>query len=161
MAEGEADPLEPGLSGVPDLNDNFLRSVQKVRRNRNVTLPSMRELMNTKILSRLKQTDMQRQGRILPSTRRRNDKLMKVQGNYREYEGSGDLRKHYWPDGEELEDYRDLPYSDCVATGWGKSNVSSDLTNVLLKTRVPLHNSERYFYIKVLFICACKLMEII
>uniref|UniRef100_A0A034VKV2 Plasma kallikrein n=1 Tax=Bactrocera dorsalis TaxID=27457 RepID=A0A034VKV2_BACDO len=144
VAEGESeDPLEPGLSGVPDLNDNFLRSVQKVRRNRNVTLPSMRELMNTKILSRLKQTDMQRQGRMLHSTRRRNDKLMKVQGNYREYEGSADSRKHYWTDGEELEDYRDLPYSDCVATGWGKSNVSSDLTNVLLKTRVPLHNSER------------------
>ncbi|XP_050341842.1 uncharacterized protein LOC126768024 [Bactrocera neohumeralis] len=144
VAEGESeDPLEPGLSGVPDLNDNFLRSVQKVRRNRNVTLPSMRELMNTKILSRLKQTDMQRQGRMLHSTRRRNDKLMKVQGNYREYEGSADSRKHYWTDGEELEDYRDLPYSDCVATGWGKSNVSSDLTNVLLKTRVPLHKSER------------------
>ncbi|XP_036226744.2 chymotrypsin-like elastase family member 2A isoform X1 [Bactrocera oleae] len=144
VAEGEPeDPLEPGLSGVPDLNDNFLRSVQKVRRNRNVTLPSMRELMNTKILSRLKQTDMQRHGRMLHSTHRRNDKLMKVQGNYREYEGSADSRKHYWTDGEELEDYKDLPYSDCVATGWGKSNVSSDLTNVLLKTRVPLHNSER------------------
>ncbi|XP_036325294.1 plasma kallikrein [Rhagoletis pomonella] len=144
IAEGESeDPLEPGLAGVPDLSDNFLRSVQKVRRNRNVTLPSMRELMNTKILSRLKQTDLQRRGRVLRATRRRNDKLMKVQGNYREYEGILDSRKHYWKNGAELEDYKDLPYSDCVATGWGKSNVSSDLTNVLLKTRVPLHNSDR------------------
>ncbi|CAD6995133.1 plasma kallikrein [Ceratitis capitata] len=145
VAEGESeDPLEPGISGLPDLSDNFLRSVQKVRRNRNVTLPSMRELMNTKILSRLKQTEMQqRQARMLQSTRRRNDKLMKVQGHYREYEGLHDPRKHYWKNEEELEDYKDLPYSDCVATGWGKSNVSSDLTDVLLKTRVPLHNSER------------------
>lgn len=42
-----------------------------------------------------------------------------------------------------IEDYKDLPYIDCLATGWGKSNKTGDLTEILLKTNVPLHNNIR------------------
>lgn len=33
----------------------------------------------------------------------------------------------------------DLPYVDCIATGWGKATISGDLTDILLQTRVPIH----------------------
>ncbi|XP_062123738.1 transmembrane protease serine 11C [Drosophila sulfurigaster albostrigata] len=126
------------LDDVPEKIDNFLRSVQSRRRYRNVTAPSsidmsMRELMNMKILNRLRQAlrQSERSPRSTKRTRRRNDKLMKLK---LESEDS---------DLGERDDTRNMPFFDCVATGWGKANISGDLSNELLKTQVPLHQNRR------------------
>ncbi|XP_068155740.1 trypsin-1 [Drosophila tropicalis] len=119
------------LDDVPEKIDNFLRSVQGRRRYRNVTAPSMRELMNMKILSRLRQALAQRSPRSLKRTRRRNDKLMKL-----DTEQESGAPKSY-------ENPREMAFVECVATGWGKANVSGDLSSQLLKTHVPLHQNRR------------------
>ncbi|XP_034484442.1 tryptase beta-2 [Drosophila innubila] len=127
------------LDDVPEKIDNFLRSVQSRRRYRNVTAPSsidmsMRELMNMKILNRLRQAlrQSQRSPRSKKRTRRRNDKLMKLK---LESDQDADLTEH--------DHSHEMPFFDCVATGWGKANISGDLSNELLKTRVPLHQNRR------------------
>lgn len=38
---------------------------------------------------------------------------------------------------------QDLPYRDCIATGWGKSSTNGDLTDILLQTQVPIHSNLR------------------
>ncbi|EDW83421.1 uncharacterized protein Dwil_GK22326 [Drosophila willistoni] len=119
------------LDDVPEKIDNFLRSVQGRRRYRNVTAPSMRDLMNMKILSRLRQALAQRSPRSLKRTRRRNDKLMKL-----DTEQESGAPKSY-------ENPREMAFVECVATGWGKANISGDLSNQLLKTHVPLHKNRR------------------
>lgn len=137
----ELDDLQ--LDEVPEKIDNFLRSVQSRRRYRNVTAAasesasmdmSMRELMNMKILNRLRQATLQQTQRMPRSkkrTRRRNDKLMKLQ---LESDQERDLQR----DRE-----HEMPFFDCVATGWGKANISGDLSHELLKTHVPLHQNRR------------------
>ncbi|XP_064550162.1 chymotrypsinogen B [Drosophila montana] len=127
------------LDDVPEKIDNFLRSAQSRRRYRNVTAPSstdvsMRELMNMKILSRLRQAlrQSQRSPRSQKRTRRRNDKLMKLQ-----LDSEQDTQFARGGDSHEM------PFIDCVATGWGKANISGDLSNQLLKTHVPLHQNGR------------------
>ncbi|TDG52405.1 hypothetical protein AWZ03_001235 [Drosophila navojoa] len=127
------------LDDVPEKIDNFLRSAQSRRRYRNVTAPSsinmsMRELMNMKILNRLRNSlrQSQRSPRSLKRTRRRNDKLMKLQ---LESEQETQFARGQDPD--------ELPFMDCVATGWGKANISGDLSSQLLKTQVPLHQNRR------------------
>lgn len=140
-AAPELDDLQ--LDEVPEKIDNFLRSVQSRRRYRNVTAAasesasldmSMRELMNMKILNRLRQATLQQTQRTPRSkkrTRRRNDKLMKLQL-------ASDQERDLQPDRE-----REMPFFDCVATGWGKANISGDLSHELLKTHVPLHQNRR------------------
>ncbi|EDV94327.1 GH20242 [Drosophila grimshawi] len=130
------------LDDVPEKIDNFLRSVQSRRRYRNVTAPtsinmSMRELMNMKILSRLRQALRQspRSPRSLKRTRRRNDKLMKLK-----LDSDQETQFGSRGGGEEA---HEMPFFDCVATGWGKANISGDLSNQLLKTQVPLHQNHR------------------
>ncbi|XP_055381440.1 GATA zinc finger domain-containing protein 10 [Condylostylus longicornis] len=41
------------------------------------------------------------------------------------------------------DEYKDLPYLDCIATGWGKPNITGDLSDILLKTNVPLQSNSR------------------
>lgn len=133
------EPEDLQLGEVPEKIDNFLRSVQSRRRYRNVTAASsmdmsMRELMNVKILNRLRQAtlqQLQRTPRSKKRTRRRNDKLMKLQ---LESDPERDLQ---------LPQEREMHFFDCVATGWGKANISGDLSHELLKTRVPLHQNRR------------------
>lgn len=127
------------LDDVPEKIDNFLRSAQSRRRYRNVTAPtsinmSMRELMNMKILNRLRQSlkQSQRSPRSLKRTRRRNDKLMKLQ-----------LESEPETQFARGQDSHEMPFMDCVATGWGKANISGDLSSQLLKTQVPLHQNRR------------------
>ncbi|XP_037026299.1 trypsin-1 [Bradysia coprophila] len=37
---------------------------------------------------------------------------------------------------------QDLPYTDCIATGWGRSSTTSgDLADTLLQTKVPIHTN--------------------
>ncbi|XP_055847873.1 uncharacterized protein LOC129913298 isoform X2 [Episyrphus balteatus] len=140
-----------------DKMDNFLRSVQ-TRRQPNITLPSMKELLTTKIMSRLRisnQQQRERTGRMLnPPSRRRNDKFMR--GHFDDYTdytetGGGPMSSHdndesepkHPPPPHLMDEYRELPFIDCVATGWGKSNITGDLTDILLKTNVPLHHNGR------------------
>ncbi|BFF92734.1 transmembrane protease serine 7 [Drosophila madeirensis] len=130
------------LEDVPEKIDNFLRSVQSRRRFRNVTSPSMRELMNMKILSRMRQALAQRSSpRSLRRTRRRNDKLMKL--DPRPADGESVEQKYLKTNGELDMDPREMAFVDCVATGWGKANISGDLSSQLLKTQVPLHQNGR------------------
>lgn len=138
-APGDEDVLiqQLELDDVPEKIDNFLRSVQSRRRYRNVTAPSMRELMNMKILSRMRQAMAQRSPRSLKRSRRRNDKLMKL-GPRRDLEDS--VEQKYLKVSEEP---KEMAFVDCVATGWGKANISGDLSNQLLKTQVPLHQNGR------------------
>lgn len=42
--------------------------------------------------------------------------------------------------------FQDLPYTDCIATGWGKSTTSGDLTDILLQTKVPIHTNVKYVF---------------
>lgn len=65
---------------------------------------------------------------------------MKIFQYSNEYEGISQ-EKHYHH--RFVDNNRDLPYIDCVATGWGKANLTGDLTDLLLKTTVPLHNNRR------------------
>lgn len=125
------------LEDVPEKIDNFLRSVQSRRRYRNVTAPSMRELMNMKILNRMRQALAQRSPRSLKRSRRRNDKLMKL-GPRTDPEDSAEQKNR-----KGNEEPREMPFVDCVATGWGKANISGDLSSQLLKTQVPLHQNGR------------------
>lgn len=138
------DPLTWGLAEVPDKMENFLRSVQTMRRYRNVTIPTMKELMDLKILNRLKRLEnaagKQRVQRSFKSTRRRNDKIMKIFQYSNEYDGMSQEKNFHH---RFVDNNRDLPYIDCVATGWGKANLTGDLTDLLLKTSVPLHNNRR------------------
>lgn len=39
---------------------------------------------------------------------------------------------------------QDLPYFDCIATGWGKSTSNENLTDTLFKTRVLIVDNKRY-----------------
>ncbi|EDV48811.1 transmembrane protease serine 9 [Drosophila erecta] len=125
------------LEDVPEKIDNFLRSVQSRRRYRNVTAPSMKELMNMKILSRMRQALAQRSPRSHKRSRRRNDKLMKL-GPRRESDDSAEQKRLKVSD-----EPKEMAFVDCVATGWGKANISGDLSNQLLKTQVPLHQNGR------------------
>ncbi|TMW50892.1 hypothetical protein DOY81_004036 [Sarcophaga bullata] len=128
------DPLVWGLAEVPDKMENFLRSVQTMRRYRNVTIPTMRELMDLKILNRIKRlqnaTGKQHVERSFKSTRRRNDKIMKIFQNSNEYDGMSQEKNFHH---RYVDNNRDLPYIDCVATGWGKSNLTGDLTDLLCR----------------------------
>ncbi|XP_016947716.1 transmembrane protease serine 9 [Drosophila biarmipes] len=128
------------LEDVPEKIDNFLRSVQSRRRYRNVTAPSMKELMNMKILSRMRQALAQRSPRSLKRSRRRNDKLMKLGPRRGDSEDSAE-QKHR--KASEVSEPKEMAFVDCVATGWGKANISGDLSNQLLKTQVPLHQNGR------------------
>lgn len=138
------DPLAWGLAEVPDKMENFLRSVQTMRRYRNVTVPTMKELMDLKILNRLKRQQnggaKQRGNRSLQTSRRRNDKIMKIFQYSNKYDGMSEEKSlhHRYVDNN-----HEMPYIDCVATGWGKANLTGDLTDLLLKTTVPLHNNRR------------------
>lgn len=38
---------------------------------------------------------------------------------------------------------QDLPYFDCIATGWGKSTSNENLTDTLFKTRVLIVDNQR------------------
>ncbi|XP_073817736.1 trypsin-1 [Musca autumnalis] len=142
-AEELDDPLLMDLGQVPDKMENFLRSVQNIRRHRNITMPTMKDLLDLKISNRLKrqQTAQQRLSgsRNGRSVRRRNDKILKIFQYSNENDGMSE-QKHFH---RYLDSNPDLPYIDCVATGWGKANVSGDLTDLLLKTNVPLHNNRR------------------
>ncbi|KAI8130804.1 Plasma kallikrein [Lucilia cuprina] len=143
LQEDIEDPLSWGLAEVPDKMENFLRSVQTMRRYRNVTIPSMKELMDLKILNRLKRQENASQvkvGKNFKYSRRRNDKIMKIFQYSNEYDGVSQ-EKHFHH--RFVDNNRDLPYIDCVATGWGKANLTGDLTDLLLKTTVPLHNNRR------------------
>lgn len=34
--------------------------------------------------------------------------------------------------------FQDLPYRDCIATGWGMMTANGELTDILLQSKVPL-----------------------
>lgn len=152
LAELE-DPLQMGLLEVPDKMENFLRSVQSIRKHRNFTMPTMKDLMDLKIMQRLKRIENAKRlqqswgpGGLrgnrarkhgMTSANRRNDKFMKIFQYTSDYVDESEQKHRY------IDNNRDLPYIDCVATGWGKANVTGDLTDLLLKTAVPLHNNRR------------------
>ncbi|XP_075144558.1 trypsin-1 [Haematobia irritans] len=140
------DPLLMDLVQIPDKMENFLRSVQSIHRHENFTMPTMKDLMDLKIAQRLRRLQMayrqqqqQRYNRESRNLRRRNDKIMKIFKNPYDNQGLPE-QKHYH---RYIDSNQDLPYIDCVATGWGKANVTGDLTDLLLKTTVPLHNNRR------------------
>lgn len=76
--------------------------------------------------------------------RRRNDKF--TQGAFYRNEN---YRNEY---GGEQEDNRAgnsaMPdtsqYVDCLATGWGKSTIDDELTDILLQTKAPIQSSKKY-----------------
>lgn len=163
---GAQDLPRPQLLDSLDLDtldkaENYLRSTRyrntfPTSQNGSALYPSMKELLSTKILNRLNGRRRRRQSRS--AKRRRNDKFMRGFSEEDDRDGVQDegVRKDdRWgsynrkvnDDGgkssSSIEDYKDLPYIDCLATGWGKSNKTGDLTDILLKTNVPLHNNIR------------------
>ncbi|KAL5284960.1 hypothetical protein ACFFRR_006964 [Megaselia abdita] len=155
------DPISTHDLDSLDKAENYLRSTRYRNNGGNVTsYPSMKELLSTKIMNRLEGRRRRRQSRSTRNRnrmRRRNDKFMR--GFSREdneddeevtmkddrWVGSYNRRRVNDDGGKSssIDDYKDLPYIDCLATGWGKSNKTGDLTEILLKTNVPLHNNIR------------------
>lgn len=161
------DPISTHDLDSLDKAENYLRST-RYRTNSNVSsgymYPSMKELLSTKIMNRLEGRQRQRQRRSTRNKnrmRRRNDKFMRGfsqedNDDYEEVRRKDDRwlgsysRKRVNDDNvksSSIEDYKDLPYIDCLATGWGKSNKTGDLTEILLKTNVPLHSNIRLVFL--------------
>ncbi|KAL9899349.1 trypsin-1 isoform 2-T3 [Glossina fuscipes fuscipes] len=130
------------INEIPEKFGNFLRSVQTQKPHHNVTIPTMKQLMDLKILNRLKRINQVNRIGTVARTKRRNDRYM----NFQQYDGEkvdinkfNEHRQHL----RYVDNTKELPYMDCIATGWGKANISGDLTDLLLKTSVPLHNNRR------------------
>lgn len=146
--------LMPEGSEIPEKMENFLRSVQTMQRYPNITIPTMKQLMDLKILNRLKKINTLRRPNSNAGpwqARRRNDKYLVYPTIQQQEQLRGPQHRKKLVNSYPFHHLRrlvnthnkDLPYIDCLATGWGKANISGDLTDQLLKTAVPLHNNKR------------------
>lgn len=149
---------------VPERDDNHLRSIKlgtnrggaaaarqgrsSQRTNRTSAVPPQR-------FSSSSSSRQSKRLRRLPSAgksqRRRNDKFLHGRPTALEpVDGVEERRtasKLASSSGDSLagggEPPLDLPYVDCIATGWGKSTIGGDLTDMLLQTQVPIHANGR------------------
>lgn len=124
-----------GNWSLPLRDDNFLRSI-KIGSNRRTRSRSTASRRSDGTISRTGRSQRSRKG--VPSKRgnrvsklrRRNDKFL--------HEKSGEHKE-----GGRRAEVQDLPYVDCIATGWGKSSIDGDLTDSLLQTTVPIHDNRK------------------
>lgn len=77
---------------------------------------------------------------ISKKNKRRNDKFLhRRPTNPEDYELFMSVRERERP--------TSIDYYDCTTAGWGKFSTSGDLSDVLLKIDVPIHNIKRYLYL--------------
>lgn len=149
----EATTTEP-LTNVDDINErneNFLRKIDASKTNENFILNKIRQINLNEVSKRNKgKFRFEDDNRIIRNTttkppsiltkknRRRNDKFLhRRPTNPEDYElfSSMNVRDRERPTGTN--------YYDCMTAGWGKFSTSGDLSDVLLKIDVPIHNIKR------------------
>lgn len=156
VADNDVDALlddGPDRWSVPDRDDNQLRAIKLgTNRGRGPSARRGRSQNATAITStaqRRSGIQWRRPPNVGKSVRRRNDKFLHGRPTALSSTASDEF-------GEERrtasmisagtggglgddEPPQDLPYVDCIATGWGKSTIGGDLTDILLQTQVPIH----------------------
>lgn len=153
VADNDIDALLGDSSdrwSVPERDDNQLRAIrlgtdrgrdQSARRGRSpnatIAYATAAQRRNGKRLRRLPT--------VGKSSRRRNDKFlhgrpstMETTDEFGEERRTASMISAGGALGDD-EPPQDLPYVDCIATGWGKSTIGGDLTDILLQTQVPIH----------------------
>jgi len=98
-------------------------------------------LTNFISLRKLDRTPSRRSGRGRRSGRqRKNDRFLRFKDDERTigYDDNGITKSK-----SNLVHSTDLPYFDCIATGWGKSTSNENLTDTLFKTRVLIVDNQR------------------
>lgn len=79
--------------------------------------------------------------------RRRNDKFAHG-GFYRNEHYRNEFGEDVGGGASDAEPISAIPdtsqYVDCLATGWGKSTIDDELTDILLQTKAPIQNSKKY-----------------
>lgn len=130
-----------GNWSLPVRDDNFLRSI-RIGTNRSMSQSANRRSSDSWPTDRTGRSQRSRKGAPnkratrISKLRRRNDKFL--------HEQSLDAGKSAASSGPRRADvHQDLPYVDCIATGWGKSSIDGDLTDILLQTAVPIHDNAK------------------
>lgn len=129
-----------GNWSLPIRDNNYLRSIKlgSNRQSRSKTHTNRRSDDSLWSVNRTGRSHRSRKGaphksaNRISKLRRRNDKFL--------HEQSLDSEQK---EGGRRKEVQDLPYVDCIATGWGKSSIDGDLTDILLQTSVPIHDNEK------------------
>lgn len=129
-----------GNWSLPLRDDNFLRSIKIGTNTRNRSKSQSNRRSDDSIWSndrtsrsqRSKKGTSNKRANRISKLRRRNDKFL--------HEKTPDSS---YKEGGRRAEVQDLPYVDCIATGWGKSSIDGDLTDILLQTSVPIHDNNR------------------
>lgn len=131
---------DAGNWSLPLRDDNFLRNI-KIGSNiqrRSKSQSNRRSYDNIWPTDRTGRSQRSRKGAShkranqMSKVRRRNDKFLHEKSPNGGYKNSG-----------RRAEVQDLPYVDCIATGWGKSTIDGDLTDILLQTSVPIHENTK------------------
>lgn len=132
---------------TPERDDNSLRAI-KLGSNRTARRPRSHNTTATHSHRRTaagRQRTDRRLRRISTGAnvpRRRNDKFLHgrpAAAAYAEERRTAGQVEALNSGADGGEPPQDLPYVDCIATGWGKSEIDGDLTEILLQTQVPIH----------------------
>jgi hypothetical protein len=139
------------LQNIDDSNDrdeNFLRKNKNVENNEKFTLDKIKQINLNEVSKRnkgklrfeddssiiIRNTTSKPPTILTKKHRRRNDKFLhRRPTNPEDYELFMSVRER--PAG--------IDYYDCMTAGWGKFSTSGDLSDVLLKIDVPIHNIKR------------------
>lgn len=132
MDEDLPDPMDAQTDAIPIRDNNFLRNIRINQRLQSTSNHSTR---------------LHRQPRR--SHTRRNDKFLHGNLYAEDTQSSRTLQvccftRHHCFRHDTILHFQDLPYTDCIATGWGRSATSGDLTDILLQTKVPIHTNVKY-----------------
>lgn len=153
VAAGVATSKPSTLQNIDNLserNENFLRKINLSETNENFILDKIKQI-NLNEASKRKKGNLRfedESGRVTrnittkPPTilnkrnRRRNDKFLhRRPTNPEDYELFMSVRDRERPER--------IDYYDCMTAGWGKFSSSGDLSDVLLKIDVPIHDIKR------------------
>ena len=142
------------VNDLGDRNENFLRRIDKIRKpktnDQNFILEKIKQINLNEVSKRNKgklrlddNNKIVRNATTKPPSiitirhRRRNDKFLhRRPTNPEDYELFMSVKERERPVG--------IDYFDCMTAGWGKFSSSGDLSDVLLKIDVPIHNIKRY-----------------
>lgn len=147
--------LKPSIfSNIDDYNErneNFLRKIEMPeKKNEKFILDKIKQINLNEVSkrhrgnlrfeddsSKIIRNATTKPPTILPKkNRRRNDKFLhRRPTNPEDYELFMSVRDRERPEG--------IDYYDCMTAGWGKFSSSGDLSDVLLKIDVPIHNIKR------------------
>lgn len=141
------------LNSYADISkdENYLRRAKYLQ---NLTsLPTIKDVMSKSFLRFVEDgasstdSSSERSGRKI-ANRRRNDKFFQEKNAHNRRTDNGYAYLMQSPEivkqsSHNRKNNQEIPYTDCIATGWGKSEIDGDLTDILLKAQVPIHNNAR------------------